>query len=103
VEHARARQRQKRGGGVDRIALDEAAALAPGLDELDILVLDEALGRLAVEDDREARVVELRFFAGLNVEETATALGISTRTVEGDWAMAKAWLKRELSSQTSTG
>ena len=102
VEHARARQRLKRGGGWERLSLDRADALMPGIPQADILALDEALTRLAVEDEREAKIVELRFFAGLSVEETAAALGVSPRTVEDDWAMAKTWLKRELSRGAST-
>lgn len=97
IEHARARRRQKRGGGWERITLSEDVAIAPGGRELEVLALDEALERLAALNPREARVVELRVFAGLTVDETAAALGVSARTVDEDWTMAKAWLRRELS------
>jgi RNA polymerase sigma factor (TIGR02999 family) len=98
VDHARARQRDKRGGGRARVVLDEAVALSPQKDE-DVLALDEALERLAKLDARQAKVVELRFFGGMNVEEVAAALGVSKRTVEGDWTFARAWLSRELRSE----
>jgi RNA polymerase sigma factor (TIGR02999 family) len=96
VDHARQRKRQKRGGGAARVALDEAVALAPEREE-EILALDEAMEKLAKLDARQARVVEMRFFAGMNVAEVAQELGVSKRTVEGDWTMARAWLMRELS------
>lgn len=95
VDHARSRQRDKRGGGRARVALDEAVALSPQKDE-DVLALDEALERLGKLDPRQAKVVELRFFGGMSVEEVAQALGVSKRTVEGDWTFARAWLAREL-------
>ena len=95
VDHARARQRDKRGGGRARVALEEDVALSPQKDE-DVLALDEALQALAKLDPRQAKVVELRFFGGLSVEEVAQALGVSKRTVEGDWTFARAWLSREL-------
>ena len=97
VEHARSRRREKRGGDRQRVELDEGAALAPerGVDLLD---LDEALKRLEALDERQARVVELRFFGGLNMVEVAQALGVSKRTAEGDWRMARAWLHRELAA-----
>ena len=97
VDHARSRQRDKRGGGRARVVLYEAVALSPQKDE-DVLALDEALERLAALDARQAKVVELRFFGGLSVEEVAEALGVSKRTVEGDWTFARAWLSRELRS-----
>ncbi len=95
VDHARSRQRDKRGGGRARVVLDEAVALSPQKDE-DVLALDEALEKLAKVDPRQAKVVELRFFGGLNVEEVAETLKVSKRTVEGDWMFARAWLSREL-------
>jgi RNA polymerase sigma-70 factor, ECF subfamily len=98
VDHARARQRDKRGGGRARVVLDEAVALSPQKDE-DVLALDEALERLAKLDARQAKVVELRFFGGMNVDEVAAALGVSKRTIEGDWTFARAWLSRELRSE----
>ena len=95
VDHARTRQREKRGGGRAAAALDEALGLsaptAPGL-----LELDEALVALAGVDERKGWIVELRFFGGLTVEETAAVLGISPATVRREWTMAKAWLRREL-------
>jgi len=100
VDHARARDAAKRGGGAVRISLDEApeAAASP---ETDVLLLDEALERLASLDERQARVVELRYFGGLSVEEAAAVLDVSEITIKRDWAMAKAWLFRELTGGPS--
>ena len=96
VDLARKRNAAKRGGVPIHIDLDgEDAAVLDG--EIDIEGLDEALHALAVIDPRQSKIVELRFFTGLNVEETAEVLGISTATVKRDWAMAKAWLLRRLS------
>jgi RNA polymerase sigma factor (TIGR02999 family) len=99
VNHARARGAEKRGGGRAKIAFadDMAAAASPG--EFDPLALDEALTRLAALDERKAKVVELRFFSGLSVEEVAEVLGVSLTTIEGDWRMARAWLSRALSAE----
>src|SRR5580658_6005132 len=97
VDHARQRKRQKRGGGAGRVTLDDAVALAPQRDE-EILALDEAMGKLGKLDPRQAEVVEMRFFAGMSVDEVAGVLGVSKRTIEGDWTMARAWLMRELSN-----
>ena len=97
VDHARQRKRQKRGGGAGRVVLDESVALAPQRAE-EILALDEALEKLGKLDTRQAQVVEMRFFAGMSVEEVAEVLGVSKRTIEGDWTMARAWLMRELSN-----
>ena len=94
VDHARQRGREKRGAGVAVTSLDENA-IAPRSD-VDVLALDDALARLAAVDPQQSRVVELRFFAGLSVEETAEALGISPATVKRDWATAKLWLYNEL-------
>jgi RNA polymerase sigma factor (TIGR02999 family) len=95
IERARARGAVKRGGGGPRVTLDEA--LLAGEDRsIDLLALDEALERLAALDQEQARLVELRFFGGLTVEETAEAMGISPATVKRHWAIAKAWLTREL-------
>jgi RNA polymerase sigma factor (TIGR02999 family) len=93
IQRARARSAEKRGGGKQRILLDgqEESPEAAGAAEL--LALDEALGKLSQLHARQARVVELRFFGGLTTEETAAALGVSTRTVEFDWRAARAWLK----------
>jgi RNA polymerase sigma factor (TIGR02999 family) len=100
VDHARRQRAGKRGGSATVISLNEAAgAAAPtSTSSVDVLALDEALDALSSFDVRQCRVVELRFFAGLNIPETADALGVSTPTVERDWAMAKAWLHRRLST-----
>lgn len=95
IERARARNAQKRWGGQARITLDDAVAAEPG-ESLDLLALDRALERLAALDPEQARIVELRFFGGLTVEETAEALDISPATVKRHWAVARAWLAREL-------
>jgi RNA polymerase sigma factor (TIGR02999 family) len=95
VERARARNAQKRGGGAVRVTLEDQMAISPE-SALDLATLDEALTRLATLDPRQARIVELRFFGGLSVEETADALGISPATVKRHWAVARAWLAREL-------
>lgn len=96
IEHARKRGRAKRGGGRQRIPLTgEELAEDPNLEET--MSVDAAIRRLEEQDGRMARIVRLRFFAGLNVKETAAALGISARTVRRDWALARAWLHRELS------
>jgi RNA polymerase sigma factor (TIGR02999 family) len=95
VEHARARDAAKRGGARRRITLDEAVAAGEPLD-VDLLALDEALERLAARDTQQARIVELRYFGGLTNEETAEAIGISPATVKRAWAVARAWLFREL-------
>lgn len=94
VDYARRRGRDKRGGGVSVTSLDENAIVPQT--GVDVIALDAALERLAAVDPQQSRVVELRFFAGLSVEETADALGISRATVKRDWATAKLWLYREL-------
>ena len=96
VDHARRSGAAKRGGKQDRITLTDSVALAPS-DGIDLLGLDEALTKLAALDERKARVVDLRFFGGLTIEETAEVIGVSTRTVETDWAFARAWLCDALS------
>lgn len=96
VDHARHHLRLKRGGGQHRVMLDENVALSAKDRDEDVVALDEALQKLADFDPRQAKVVEMRFFAGLSVEEVAEQLGVSKRTVEGDWTMARAWLSREL-------
>jgi RNA polymerase sigma factor (TIGR02999 family) len=95
VDHARARAAAKRGGGLARAALDESL-LAYEERSLDLLALDEALERLAVADARAARIVDLRFFAGLEMTEIAEVLLVSVPTVERGWRMARAWLRSEL-------
>lgn len=94
VDHARAKGAGKRGGNLRRIAFDSAIHL--GQPDLDLAELDEALERLASLDARQAKVVELRFFGGLTMEEVAESLGVSKRTAESDWTFARAWLRREL-------
>ena len=95
VDHARRRDAEKRGGAQIRLTLDDTVGIAKQSD-VDLLMIDDALTRLAVLDPQQAQVVELRFFSGLSVEETATALGISPRTVKRDWSVARAWLRREI-------
>jgi len=95
VDHARKRGAAKRGGDAVRVTLNEALN-APEKQDPDLIAVDEALTKLAAMDRQQARVVELRFFGGLNVEETAEVLGISERTVKRDWSVAKAWIRREL-------
>ena len=94
VDYARQRGRDKRGGGVSITSLDENAAMPEAA--VDVVALDQALERLAAIDPQQGRVVELRFFAGMSVEETAVALGISPATVKRDWATARLWLYNEL-------
>jgi len=102
VDHARARLRAKRGGGATQVTLpDVAATEGPSVDSdatsVDTLDLDEALTRFAALDPNKARLVELRYFAGLSIPEAATALGVSPATAGREWAVARAWLRRELS------
>jgi RNA polymerase sigma factor (TIGR02999 family) len=96
VNHATRRGRQKRGGGQGRIQLEEGAAMDLERD-LDLVALDEALKELAKLDERKSRIVELRFFGGMNIEETAEALHCAPATVKRDWTFAKTWLLREVS------
>jgi len=96
VDHARYRDAEKRGGGVTMVSLGDASPAASGTD-IDILELDEALDALTALDPRLCRVVELKYFSGLTIEETALALEVSRATVERDWAAAKAWLYDRLS------
>jgi RNA polymerase sigma-70 factor (ECF subfamily) len=95
VDYARGRARDKRGGDAERVPLDEALVVSEDR-AADMIELDEALNGLAKFDERKSRVAELRFFAGLTVEETAEALSISPETVNRDWRLAKAWLRKEL-------
>jgi RNA polymerase sigma-70 factor (ECF subfamily) len=95
VDHARARAAEKRGGGWERVTLDERLEVLSHR-EIDVFELDDALSRLGEMDARMARIVELRFFAGLTVEEVAHVLEISRRTVQREWRVAKMWLAREL-------
>ena len=111
VDHARARLAAKRGRGVRAVTLNDidagdlaidgtnvthAGVDAPGVGEVDVLALDDALTRLAAFDPRKARLVELRYFAGLSIPEAASALGVSPKTVGREWAIARLWLRREL-------
>ena len=96
VDHVRSRQAAKRGGSDIRLPLEDAMIVSPARD-LDLLALDEALTRLAAIDSQQSQIVELRFFSGLSVEETANVVDVSERTVKRDWNVAKAWLRRELS------
>lgn len=96
VDHARHRHRAKRGGVSDDLPIEDAFTVAVSGIDLDLIELDGALDRLAEKEEQLARVVELRFFSGLDVPQTASVLGISESTVKRDWAMAKAWLRREL-------
>ena len=100
VDHARGKSRLKRGGDLFKIELDDKLGLSLSIENNeDILALDEALVLLAKEDKRQAKIVEMRFFGGMKVAEVAEALNVSKRTIEGDWTMAKAWLRRELKSE----
>jgi RNA polymerase sigma factor (TIGR02999 family) len=97
VDHARTAKREKRGGSKIDLQLEDALAIAGKEDDpVDLIALDEALTKLANRDERQARVVELRYFADLNLDEAAGVLGISRATAALDWSMAKAWLFREL-------
>jgi len=96
IDYARARNRAKRGGGQAPICVEDAGELAAAPD-VDLLALDDALRLLERIDTQQRQIVEMRYFGGLNIEETAQVLGISPATVKRDWRMAKAWLHRELS------
>lgn len=98
VDHARARNYQKRGGGVVLVTFDEALVVATEPSQ-DFEALDDALLALAQFDERKSRVIELRFFGGLTVEETATVLNVSADTVHRDWRLAKAWLQTEMKAR----
>lgn len=98
VDHARRRAAGKRGGDAARVTLSDDVAAVAGA-SIDLVLLDDALNRLAALDARQARVVEMRFFAGLDVAAVSAALGVSEKTVKRDWAAAKAWLHRELGSE----
>ena len=94
VDSARARLRRKRGGGQIQVSLAEAAEAPAG--DAELLALDDALNTLAALDPQQSRIIELRFFGGLTIPETAEVLGVSTATVERDWRVARAWLRTEL-------
>ena len=95
VDHARSRQYAKRGGDASRVSLDEVAIVSEAR-AADVVALDDALTSLATVDQRKSQVVELRFFGGLSIEETAAVLAVSPGTVMRDWTLAKAWLRREM-------
>ncbi len=102
VDHARAHQAAKRGSGAVKLSLDEALASPENQPDLDLLALDDALNRLAEIDPQQGRIVELRYFAGLSIDETAEVLHISPATVKRDWVMAKAWLFREITGAAAS-
>jgi RNA polymerase sigma-70 factor (ECF subfamily) len=100
VDHARRKAANKRGGGRQKIALDAEIALSPQSDE-DVLAIDEALTKLSKIDEQRSKIVELRFFGGLNNDEVAEAMGVSKRTVQRQWSGTRAWLRRELAGDDS--
>jgi len=104
IDHARGRGRFKRGGGWHQVTLAESwvPAAGSGLDAEELLSLDAALDKLAALDARQARIVELRFYGGLTADEIAHVVGVSKRTVQGDWTHARAWLQRELAPNLGT-
>jgi len=101
VDHVRNRRTVKRGGGALTLTLDDAVS-EPARQDIDLVKLDDALLSLATKDEQQSRVVEMRFFGGLSIEETAEVLGISPSTVKRDWAAAKAWLYRDMSTRISS-
>jgi RNA polymerase sigma factor (TIGR02999 family) len=101
VDYARNHRAEKRGGDLYKLALDDIEAEA-GRTELDVVALDDALQSLARIDPQQSRVVELRFFAGLSIEDTSEVLGVSPSTVKRDWNTARVWLYRELDRTSST-
>jgi RNA polymerase sigma factor (TIGR02999 family) len=103
VDIARSKAFQKRGGGAVKVTIDEAMVVAQEPDHLDLVAIDEALGALAKVDARKAQVIELRFFGGLGLEETAAVLKVSVDTVKRDSRLAKAWLLREMKGHTPRG
>ena len=96
IDYAKTKHRVRRGGVHDDLPLEEALTIKVSETDFDLLALDEALNRLAAKEEQLAKVVELRFFSGLDVVETAEVLGLSESTIKRDWQMAKAWLHREL-------
>lgn len=100
VDHARGAQRDKRGGDRERVTLD-GHAVTPSFDALDVLALDEALARLAAQSEFKAKLVELRFFGGLSVDEVASVLNTSPSTIDREWRFARAWLATELDGRAS--
>jgi len=102
VDYARARQTAKRGAGVVALTLIDGLVAGP-MQDLDLVALDDALGDLEQLDQQQSRIVELRFFAGVTIEETAESLGVSPATVKRDWAVARAWLFRRLTGEAPSG
>jgi RNA polymerase sigma factor (TIGR02999 family) len=117
IDHARGRRRAKRGGGVTPVSLDQTGVILGSGDEegariealefaqdprVDLSAIDSALARLEALDPKQGRIVELRFFGGLSIEETAGVVGVSPATVKREWALARAWLHRELASEASS-
>jgi len=98
VDHARSRQYAKRGGSSSHVPLDEGLIVSAERGA-EVIALDDALKGLATFDERKSQIVELRFFGGLSIEETAEVLGVSPGTVMRDWTLAKAWLRREIASE----
>ncbi len=96
VDYARERKREKRGGAAENLPLDEALTIVSQEKSVDLVALDEALNKLAKFDERQAKVVELRYFSGLSIDETAEVLNVSNVTIRRDWNMAKAWLHQEI-------
>jgi len=96
VDYAKGRHREKRGGAGEDLPLDEALQISSNEKSIDLIALDEALDNLAKFDARQAKVVELRYFSGLSIDETAEVLGVSNATVRLDWNLAKAWLRKEI-------
>jgi RNA polymerase sigma factor (TIGR02999 family) len=103
ADHARRRGAAKRGGGWQRVSLSGVVTPAADDTDVDVVALDRALSKLAGLNERQARVIECRFFAGMTVEEVGESLGVSKGTVESDWRMARAWLSAELSAELGRG
>ena len=101
VDHARNRAAAKRGAGAPRLTLDPDVAL-PQARDVDLVALDDALNQLAALDPQQSRLVELRFFGGLSIEETSVVLGVSPATVKREWATARAWLQREMRNKETS-
>jgi len=101
VDHARTHKRQKRGGCFQRVELSDEVAESTG-STVDLVALDEALCELGRLDARQAKIIELRYFGGLTLKEVAEVVGVSPRTVDGDWAMARAWLRRAIAEDAET-
>lgn len=96
VDHARSRKRDKRGGENEDLPLDDATQASSDRHQIDLVALDEALKNLATFDERQARIVELKYFGGMTLDEAADFLGVSRATVRRDWQIARAWLRRQL-------